>query len=172
MGSGKSRKCLSTILSYCWDISDPKHMSAVWHCAGRRDFCVRFPSTQDNMLTGEENSDGVIPETIHTLRTVSKLQEEATSLAEKGFSRRWRAVLEKIGSLSLRQSLAETPLSLGKMCGSVGVVVENLLSIFRLESVENLYSRASKSLKTFLTRCVSLEEIHSYQKVWLESKKK
>lgn len=149
-GSGENRKWYSMIVSFCRDIPEAKDMSAARHGPEPQHPSVRWHSSYENMVMGRKILSPVVVDTMEARRTVKELQREAGSPAERSSSRKRREVLDDIGLLLSKQSVAECSSFLKDVCERNEVVIENLYSVFTFKSLHNLRLGVSRLLQTFL----------------------
>lgn len=129
---------------------------------GNKNFCVRCHSMYEDMVMAGGTPKRVVAEMKETPRKVEALQEDTRSLAKRGRSRRRREIVDGTGFLLLEQSLAVWPSFPGEMCGGDGVMVEDLYSVFTFQLLRNFLLGVSKTLKAFLTPCLSWDGIYSH----------
>lgn len=160
--SGEARRCFPIVVSYCCDIPEAKDVSAIRHGHGRYHPCVRCHITYEDMVRGRGSPSRVLSGTIETRRRVKELKEAAERMSGREERGRRREALNEIGCLLSAKSLAEWPSSLEELCGSGGLVVEDLYSMFTFEPLHNLHLGVSRLLKTCLVQYLSSDEIYSH----------
>lgn len=109
MRSLETGKCLQMITTYCCHVLEAKEMLTGQQGAGRQHLCVQWHRLYEDMVMDKEGSNRVVAETEKNGRRVKEWQEEAGSLAGRDHSRRQWDVLDEIGSLLTKQSLAKWP---------------------------------------------------------------